>query len=99
MRRFEVTPEEAGLPRGRPEDLKGGEPAHNAAAIRAVLRGEPGPFRDAVVLGAAGALMVAGRAATLAARARHWRHVAIDGGAALAALDRLVAITNAPAAA
>ena len=62
VRRFEVTPEDAGLPRGRPEDLKGGEPAHNAEAIRAVLRGEPGPFRDAVVLGAAGALLVAGRA-------------------------------------
>ena len=98
MRRFEVTPEEAGLPRGRPEDLKGGEPAQNAAAIRAVLRGEPGAFRDAVVLGAAGALLVAGRAATLKDGAA-LAALAIDGGAALAALDRLVAITNAPAAA
>lgn len=95
VRRFEVTPEEAGLPRGRLEDLKGGEPAHNAEAIRAVLRGVKGPFRDAVVLGAAGALLVAGRATTLRDGAG-LAAVAIDSGAALAALDRLIAITNAP---
>jgi anthranilate phosphoribosyltransferase len=98
VRRFEVTPEDAGLPRGRPEDLKGGEPAHNAEAIRAVLRGEPGPFRDAVVLGAAGALLVAGKAGTLREGAG-LAAAAIDGGAAQAALDRLVAITGTPAAA
>jgi anthranilate phosphoribosyltransferase len=98
VRRFEVTPEDAGLPRARPEDLLGGDPAHNADAIRAVLAGRPGPLRDAVTLGAAGALVVAGRAgdlreaAALAARA-------IDSGAAQAALDRLVRITNTPAAA
>lgn len=95
VRTFEVTPEDAGLPRGRPEDLKGGEPAYNAEAIRALLHGGPGPFRDAVLLSAAGALLVAGRVASLregaglAARA-------IDGGAAAAALARLVEITNLP---
>lgn len=95
VRTFEVTPEEAGLPLGRLEDLKGDGPEHNAEAIRAVLMGVRGPFRDAVVMGAAGALLVAGRAgdlregAVLAARS-------IDEGAALAALDRLVRITNSP---
>jgi anthranilate phosphoribosyltransferase len=98
VRRFEVTPEEAGLPRARPEDLKGGDPAHNAEAIRAVLAGSKGPVRDAVVLGTAGALVVAGRAeglrdaAGIAARS-------IDSGAAQAALEGLVRISNAPAAA
>jgi anthranilate phosphoribosyltransferase len=96
VRTFEVTPEDAGLPRARLEDLKGDEPAHNAEAIRAVLTGVKGPFRDAVVMGAAGALLVAGRAETLregaglAARS-------IDSGAALQALETLVRITNGPA--
>ncbi|HEX6016410.1 MAG TPA: anthranilate phosphoribosyltransferase [Geminicoccaceae bacterium] len=96
VRTFEVTPEDAGLPRGRLEDLKGDDPAHNAEAIRAVLAGVKGPFRDAVVLGAAGALVVAGRAEGLREGARLAAE-AIDGGAALAALDRLVRITNGPA--
>lgn len=97
VRTFEVTPEEAGLPRASLDDLRGGDAAHNAEAIRAVLSGVKGPFRDAVVLGAAGALVVAGRAAELregvflAARA-------IDSDAARRALDALVRITNsAPA--
>jgi anthranilate phosphoribosyltransferase len=96
VRRFEVTPEDAGLPRGRLEDLKGDDPAHNAEAIRAVLTGVKGPFRDAVVLGAAGALVVAGRAEGLREGARLAAE-SVDSGAALAALDRLVRITNGPA--
>lgn len=93
VRTFEVTPEAAGLPRARLEDLKGDDPAHNAEAIRAVLGGVKGPFRDAVVLGAAGALLVAGKAADLRQGAALAAH-AIDSGAALAALERLVRITN-----
>jgi anthranilate phosphoribosyltransferase len=96
VRRFEVTPEDAGLPRGRLEDLKGDDPAHNAEAIRAVLTGVKGPFRDAVVLGAAGALVVAGLAEGLREGARLAAE-SVDSGAALAALDRLVRITNGPA--
>jgi anthranilate phosphoribosyltransferase len=93
LRRFTVTPEEAGLPRATLADLKGGTPQDNAAAIRALLDGAPGPLRDVVLLNAAGALLVADRAAglrdgvALAARA-------IDSGAARATLDRLCAITN-----
>lgn len=97
VRRFEVTPEDAGLPRARPEDLKGGEPAHNAEAIRAVLAGVRGPFRDAALMGAAGALLVAGRVATLREGVRLGAE-AVDSGAAQGALDRLVRITQAPAA-
>jgi anthranilate phosphoribosyltransferase len=96
VRRFEVTPEDAGLPLASPADLKGDDPAHNADAIRAVLAGRSGPLRDAVVLGAAGALIVAGRARSLR-EAAALAAQSIDGGAALAALEKLVRITNAPA--
>ncbi len=94
VRTFEVAPEDAGLARARPEDLRGGDAETNAAAMRAMVGGEHGPFRDAVVFNAAAALIVAGRAhslrdgAALAARA-------IDEGEARAALSRLVTITNA----
>ena len=98
VRRFDVVPEDAGLTRASPEDLRGGDPAENADAIRAVLAGRPGPLRDAVVLGAAGALVVAGRARNVREGAA-MAAAAIDGGAAQAALERLVRITNTPAAA
>ncbi|MEX2642332.1 MAG: anthranilate phosphoribosyltransferase, partial [Acetobacterales bacterium] len=62
---FEVTPEDAGLPRAKPEQLKGGDAHTNAGALRAVLGGEPGPYRDIVLLNAAAALVVAGKAADL----------------------------------
>ena len=93
IRAFEVTPEDAGLPRADLKALKGGDPAHNAAAIGALLAGDPGAYRDIVVLNAAAALNVAGRAddlregAALAAEA-------IDSGAAKAALERMLAITG-----
>lgn len=93
VRTFEVTPEDAGLPCCRLEDLKGGDPVHNAEAIRAVIAGVKGPFRDAVVMGAAGALIVAGKAqdlrtaASLAAQA-------IDSGRAQGALGRLIEVTT-----
>ena len=96
VRCFEVTPEDAGLPRARLADLKGADPATNAAAIRALLGGEAGPYRDIVVLNAAAALIVAGRAADLAEGAAK-AAAAIDGGAALAKLESLVRVTNAPA--
>jgi anthranilate phosphoribosyltransferase len=55
-----ITPEMAGLPRHPPEALKGGDAAYNAAALRRLLEGEAGAYRDAVLLNAAGALIVAG---------------------------------------
>lgn len=90
---FTVTPEDAGLRRAKAEDLKGADPAANAGALRALLGGAPGPYRDIAVLNAAAALIVAGKAASLrdgaglAARA-------IDDGRASAALGALVAISN-----
>lgn len=93
VRTFEVVPEMAGLPRARLEDLKGGDAAHNAEAIRAVLAGVRGPFRDAVVLAAAGALVVAGRALDLAEGARLAAE-AIDSRQAERVLEQLVHITR-----
>jgi anthranilate phosphoribosyltransferase len=93
IRTFEVTPEEGGLPRARAEDLKGGDATTNADALRALLDGLRGPYRDIVLLNSAAALIVAGQADDLAtgvARAA----AAVDSGAAKAALGGLVAITN-----
>ena len=94
VRLFEVSPEDAGLPRAAASALRGGDPAHNAAALRAVLAGARTAYRDVALLNAAGALVVAGRAeglregAELAARA-------LDDGRAADTLARLVAASNA----
>jgi anthranilate phosphoribosyltransferase len=93
LRRFEVTPEEAGLARADPSALKGGDPAQNAQALRDVLAGARNAYRDIAVLNAAGALIVAERAATLAEGAA-MAASALDSGAAKATLDKLVAATN-----
>ena len=93
VRSFEVVPEDAGLKRAALDDLKGGEPAHNAALMRGVLAGEKGPLRDIVLLNTAAGLIVAGRASNL------FEGVAIaadtiDSGKAAGVLERLVAETN-----
>ena len=93
VRTFQVTPEDAGLPRAHPEHLTGGDAATNAAAMKALLSGEKSPYRDIVVLNAAAALVVAGRSDTLSAGAAR-AALAIDEGEAMRVLDRMVAITN-----
>ncbi|MGE5514035.1 MAG: anthranilate phosphoribosyltransferase [Bacteroidota bacterium] len=90
---FEVTPADAGLPPARLSDLKGGDAQTNAAAIRDVLAAKKGPFRDIVLLNAAAALIVGGKAANLTDGVAMAAH-AIESGAAKAALDKLIAITN-----
>ena len=94
----EIKPEDAGVVRGKPEGLKGSDAASNAAAVRALLKGERGPFRDVVVLNAGAALVVAGKATDLAKGAA-MAAASLDSGKAAKALDRMVAITNAKAAA
>jgi len=95
VRTFEIVPEEAGLRRAEPDQLKGGDAEENAAALRTVLDGAPGPYRDIVLLNAAAALIVADRAGSLADGAAMAAET-IDSGRAAAALARLVAITNEP---
>ena len=86
-------PGAGGLPRARRDDLRGGDATTNADALRALLDGVRGPYRDIVVLNSAAALIVAGRVDDLAAGAA--RAVdAIDSGAAKDALRALIAITN-----
>ena len=85
-----VSPEDAGLPRHSLTALRGGDAAFNAAALRELLLGVPGAYRDAVLLNSAGALIVAGAA-------RDWRDgveeaaEAIDKGLAHALLDCWIA--------
>jgi len=97
LRRFQVTPEEAGLPLAPPDALKGGEPAENARALRSVLRGELGPYRDIVLLNAAASLHVAGVAPGLRDGVA-LAETSIASGSALRSLDRLVEITRMPEA-
>lgn len=96
VRTFEVTPEEAGLKSARLEDLKGGLPAENAAAVRGLLDGQLGAFRDIVRLNAGAALVIAGKAPDLKSGST-MAAAAIDNGKAKACLERLIAITNMPA--
>ncbi len=93
VRTFEISPADIGLPTANPDDLKGGDAATNAAAIRALLGGEHSPFRDIVIFNSAAALLVAGQAATLTEGAELAAR-AIDSGAALACLQKLVSVSN-----
>lgn len=81
---------EAGLPRSPVSALRGGDAAHNAAALRALLLGESGPYRDAVLLNAAAALIVAGEAGDWQAGIEEAAE-AIDRGLAKALLDCWIA--------
>src|SRR5215212_1846465 len=94
VRRFTVTPEEVDLPRARPEDLKGSDPAHNASELRAVLDGRRTPYRDVAVLNAAASLVVAGAARNLREGVERAGR-AVDSGAAKGTLHCLIAVSNA----
>jgi anthranilate phosphoribosyltransferase len=85
-----ITPQDAGLPCHPLSAIRGGDPAHNAHALRALLGGERGPYRDAVLLNAAAALIVADTADTLGEGAEA-AAAALDDGRANALLDRWIA--------
>ena len=85
-----IAPEDAGLPRHPTLAIRGGDPAYNALALRRLLQGEAGAYRDAVLLNAAAALVLAGAASDLTAGARRAAQ-AIDEGAAADLLDRWIA--------
>jgi anthranilate phosphoribosyltransferase len=94
IRRFTVTPDEVGLPTAKLEDLKGGDPEHNAAQLRAVLEGARIPYRDVALLNAAASLVIADAAANLRDGLDRATR-ALDSGASKATLDRLVQVSNA----
>ena len=91
---FEVTPADAGLSPAKSKDLKGGDEKANATAIRDVLAGKAGAFRDIALYNAAAALIVAGKARNLM-EGVELGAAAISSGAAAKALERLVAVSNA----
>jgi len=91
---YQVDPTALGIERSPGESVVGGDPATNAALARRVLDGEHGPHRDIVTLNAAAGLVVAGLVDDLPAGVETAR-TTIDEGRAAAALDRLVAVSNA----
>jgi anthranilate phosphoribosyltransferase len=93
IRTRNIDPLEFGLPRCKPAELRGGSPEQNAAAIRAVLAGEDGGRRSAILLNAAGAIAAGGHADDLREGLELARE-AVDSGAAAARLDALIAFTR-----
>lgn len=85
-----VTPDDAGLPRHPIAAIRGGDPDYNAAALRRLLKGEGGAYRDAVLLNAAAALILAGHADDLRNGVEEAREV-LDNGLANALLDCWIA--------
>jgi anthranilate phosphoribosyltransferase len=94
MRRFTITPEAVGLPRASLTDLTGGAPDYNAGALRRMLEGQTGAYRDIVLLNAAAALLV-GEAVETLREGVELAGAVVDDGRALTALEQLIAITNA----
>ena len=94
IRSFEISPEDAGLPRTGPDSLKGGDAQENAASLQAVLDGKPSAFRDVALLNAAAALIVAGKVKDVKEGVALGQK-SLDSGAALEKLKRLVAVSNA----
>jgi anthranilate phosphoribosyltransferase len=93
VRVFEIAPEDVGLARAKPEDLRGGDAAANAEALLGVLKGEKNPHRDVSVMNAGAGLVVAGKAANLK-DAVALAQQSIDSGAARTRLERLIAVSN-----
>ncbi len=93
IRLFTITPEAVGLPRADLGSLRGGDPVHNAQALRDLLDGAPGAYRDIVLLNAAAAFLVADVVETLREGVER-AAAAIDEGRARSALDGLVRTTN-----
>ena len=93
VRQYEVTPQEVGLALSDATSVAGGTPEENAAALREVLAGRPGPRRDIVLMNAAAGLVALERAAALAEGVTLAAE-AIDSGAARERLERFVAVTN-----
>jgi anthranilate phosphoribosyltransferase len=94
IRTFIISPEEVGLKKAAPAELKGGEAAHNAAALIAVLQGKKGPYRDVAIFNAAAALVVAGKSDDIT-DAMKLAEKSIETGGAKTRLEKLIAVSNA----
>jgi anthranilate phosphoribosyltransferase len=94
VRVFEISPEDVGFTRAKPEALRGGDAEENAAALLDVLKSKKGAFRNVAILNAAAGLIVAGRAKDLK-QGVALATKSVDSGEAEGRLDRLIAISNA----
>jgi anthranilate phosphoribosyltransferase len=94
VREREIDPLELGVPRCDPDELRGGSPQENAAAMRAVFEGEDGGRRSAILLNAAGAIAAAGHADDLR-EGLGLAKEALDSGAAAARLEELIRFSQA----
>ena len=94
MKNYVITPEQFGLQRCTKQDLVGGSPAENAEITKAILAGEKGPKRDAVLMNAGAALYIGGKAESLAEGIKLAAEI-IDSGKATETLKRLIAVSNA----
>ncbi|NNC36023.1 MAG: anthranilate phosphoribosyltransferase [Hyphomonadaceae bacterium] len=90
---YEISPEHFGFERAGLDDLKGGDPAHNATALQALLKGQAGPYRDIVLMNSGAALFAANKADSIQGGIELARS-SIDKGAAMKALENLVAVSN-----
>jgi anthranilate phosphoribosyltransferase len=95
VRLFTITPEAVGLPRSALSDITGGSPAENAQALRDLLAGATGAYRDIVLLNAAAAFLVGEKVETLREGVELGAAV-LDDGRAQDVLDKLIAVTGAP---
>jgi anthranilate phosphoribosyltransferase len=93
---FYLHPADLGLQKAAPSTLLGGDAAENAAIVRRVLDGEPGPPRDVVLLNAGAALFIAGRAGSVREGMERAAE-ALDRGDARRTLERMATISSRPA--
>jgi anthranilate phosphoribosyltransferase len=93
IRNFEIAPEQVGLRKVKPEELRGGDAATNARAVQEVLEGKQTAFRDVALLNAAAALVVAGKAKDLQAGFKLAAQ-SVDSGEAEGRLDWLIVVSN-----
>lgn len=93
IREFSLTPEDFGLAACTLDEIRGGDGIHNAAALRAILEGAENAYRDVSVANAAAALVISGKAANIR-EGVSLASQSIASGAARAALDRLIAVSN-----
>lgn len=93
MKNYVITPEQFGLQRCTKQDLVGGTPAENAEITKAILSGEKGPKRDAVLMNAGAALYIGGKAESLAEGVKLAEEI-IDSGKAMTTLEKLISVSN-----
>ena len=93
MKNYVITPEQFGLQRCSKQDLVGGTPAENAAITKAILAGDKGPKRDAVLMNAGAALYIGGKAGSVAEGIQLAAEL-IDSGKAAETLEKLITVSQ-----